>query len=89
MSKLRVRPILRSQKLCVKRHHANVNKQPYKKGAGRPSAAYSRVPNDDPRAKSPRHLQDAGKGDCSGCDCGVRLRSNAEISVMTSPIGKG
>src|SRR5580658_1960519 len=34
-------------------------------------------------------LQDVGKGDRSGCDEGLRLRTNAEISVMTSPIGKG
>jgi hypothetical protein len=42
-----------------------------------------------PRAKPPEQLQDSGKGDCSGCGCGFRLRTNAEISVMTSPIGKG
>jgi hypothetical protein len=45
--------------------------------------------NDDPRAKPPEQLQDSGKGDCSGCGCGFRLRTNAENSVMTSPIGKG
>src|SRR5580704_10870747 len=45
--------------------------------------------NDNPRAKPPEQLQDSGKGDCSGCSCGFRLRTNAESSVMTSPIGKG
>ena len=45
--------------------------------------------SNDPRAKPPERLQDVGKGDCSGCSCGFRLRTNAEISVMTSPIGKG
>jgi hypothetical protein len=45
--------------------------------------------NDHPRAKPPEQLQDSGKGDCSGCSCGCRLRTNAESSVMTSPIGKG
>jgi|ERR1700678_1446335 hypothetical protein len=34
-------------------------------------------------------LQDSGKGEHSGCGCGFRLRTNAENSVMTSPIGKG
>ena len=42
-----------------------------------------------PWAKPPEQLQDSGKGDCSGCACGFRLRTNAENSVMTSPIGKG
>jgi hypothetical protein len=39
---------------------------------------------------SPEQIQwDAGKGDAAGCDCGFLLRTAAEISVMTSPIGKG
>jgi hypothetical protein len=45
--------------------------------------------SDDPKAKPPEQLQDSGKGDHSGCGCGFRLRTNAENSVMTSPIGKG
>jgi hypothetical protein len=45
--------------------------------------------NNDPRAKPSERLHDAGKGDCSVCGCGFRLRTNAEISVMPSPIGKG
>ena len=45
--------------------------------------------NDDPRAKPLEQLQDSCKGDCSGCGCGFRLRTNAENSVMPSPIGKG
>ena len=41
-------------------------------------------------ADSPELIQwDAGKGDAAGCDCGFLLRTAAEISVMTSPIGKG
>ena len=37
----------------------------------------------------PSQIQDSGKSECSGCGCGFRLRTNAENSVMTSPIGKG
>ena len=37
----------------------------------------------------PSQLQDSGTGDCSGCGCGFRLRTNAENSVMMRPIGKG
>src|SRR5208337_1400524 len=40
-------------------------------------------------AKRPERLQDARKGDRSGSDRGFRLKTNAEISVITSPIGKG
>ena len=42
--------------------------------------------NDDPRGKPLEQLQDSCKGDCSGCGCGFRLRTNAENSVMPSPI---
>jgi eukaryotic-like serine/threonine-protein kinase len=42
-----------------------------------------------PLAKRPGLLQDARKGDCSGGDRGFRLKAKAEISVITSPIGKG
>jgi hypothetical protein len=41
-------------------------------------------------ADSPEQIQwGAGQGDAAGCDCGFLLRTAAEISVMTSPIGKG
>jgi len=33
--------------------------------------------------------EDAGKGDCAGCDCVFFLRTAAEISVMAKPIGMG
>jgi len=33
--------------------------------------------------------EDAGKGDCAGCDCGFFLKTAAEIKVITKPIGKG
>ena len=45
--------------------------------------------NDDPRAKPPEQLHNSDKGDSSDCGCGFRLRTNAENSVMSSPIGKG
>src|SRR6202050_3768208 len=72
-----------------KRHDANVNKTGSTK-AGR-SAIGGLLPsgNDDPRAKPPERLDDSGEGDCSGCGCSFRLRTNAENSVMTSPIEKG
>lgn len=38
--------------------------------------------NDDPGAKPPEQLQDAGKSDRCGCDRGFRLRTNAEISRL-------
>lgn len=34
-------------------------------------------------------VQELGTGDFAGCDCGFLLRTAAEISVTTSPIGKG
>jgi hypothetical protein len=72
-----------------KRNDANVNKTgPTKTGRSAIGGLLTSA-NDDPRAKPPEQLQDSGKGDCSGCGCGFRLRTNAEISVMTSPIGKG
>jgi integrase len=36
-----------------------------------------------------KRLQDTGKGDLFGCICGFRLKTNAENSVITNPIGKG
>ena len=72
-----------------KRHDANVNKTgPTKTGRSAIGGLLTSA-NDDPRAKPLEQLQDSGKGDCSGCGCGSRLRTNAENSVMTSPIGKG
>jgi len=83
-------PVVVNSSLC---HGANltmrtVTKPPYK---DRRSAIGGLLmsANDDPRAKPPEQLQDAGKGDCSRCGCGFRLRNNAEISVMTRPIGNG
>jgi hypothetical protein len=39
---------------------------------------------------SPEQIQwDAGKGDGAACDRGFLLSTAAEISVMTSPTGKG
>jgi len=46
-------------------------------------------PNHGTRAKRPEQAQDAGNGDCAGCDGGFLLRTAAESSVMTSPTGKG
>lgn len=46
-------------------------------------------PNVTMRNVNKTGFQDSGKGNCSGCGCGFRLRTNAEISVMTSPIEKG
>ena len=72
-----------------KRHDANVNKTgPTKTGRSAIGGLLTSA-NDDPGAKPSEQLQDSGKGDCSGCGCGFRLSTNAEISVMTSPIGKG
>jgi len=74
---------------CAKRHDANVNKiGPTKTGRSAIGGLLTSA-NDDPRAKPREQLQDAGEGDCSGCGCGFRLRTSAEMSVMTSPIGKG
>ena len=36
-----------------------------------------------------RFNQDAGKGDCAGCDWAFFRRTAAESTVITSPIGKG
>src|SRR5215471_12464240 len=55
--------------------------------ANRLSAAYVRVPTNDPSRRN--SFQDAGSGDCSDCGCAFLLRTNEEISVITSPIGKG
>lgn len=72
-----------------KRHDANVNKtRPTKTGRSAIRGLLSGA-NDDSGAKPPEQSQDPGKGDCSGCGCGFRLRTNAENSVMTNPIGKG
>ena len=72
-----------------KRHDAKVNKTgPTKTGRSAIGGLVTSA-NGDLRAKPPEQLQDSGKGDCSGCGCGFRLSTNAEISVMTSPIGKG
>jgi hypothetical protein len=49
----------------------------------------SRQHPEDP-ADSPEQVQwDAGEGNCAGCDCAFFLRTAAEISVMTNPIGRG
>jgi hypothetical protein len=72
-----------------KRRDANVNQTgPTKTGRSAIGGLLTSA-NDDPGAKPPERLQDSGKGDCPGCGCGFRLRTNAENSVMTSPIGKG
>ena len=72
-----------------KRHDANVNKTgPTKTGRSAIGGLLTSA-NDDPRAKPPEQLRDSGKSDCSGYGCAFRLRTKAENSVMTSPIGKG
>jgi hypothetical protein len=72
-----------------KRDDANRNKTGPTKTRRSATGSLLTSAKDGPKAKPPEKLQDAGKGDCSGCGCGFRLRTNAENSVMTSPIGKG
>jgi hypothetical protein len=72
-----------------KRHDANVNKAGPAKAGRSAIGGLLTSAHDNPRAKPGEQLQDSGKGDCSGCSCGFRLRTNAESSAMTSPIGKG
>jgi hypothetical protein len=72
-----------------KRHDANVNNTgPTKTGRSAIGGLLTSA-SEDPRAKPPEPLQDSGKGDCTACGCGFRLRTDAENSVITSPIGKG
>ena len=66
----------------------NVNKTNLAKTGGSAIGGL-RVPTTTLGGGRRNKLQDSGKGDCSGCGCGFRLRTNAENSVMTSPIGKG
>jgi hypothetical protein len=65
------------------------SKSPARAGNSRSVTAFHENANDAPPGKRPEHPQDAGKGDCSGCDCGFLLKTAAEISVTTRPIGKG
>ena len=70
-------------------HHASVKNTGRQNGQNRPIRGLLMNANDDARAKRPEQVRDAGKGDCAGGDCGFLLRTAAETSVMTSPIGKG
>jgi len=70
-------------------YDVNVNKTSPAETGGSAIGGLLTSVNDDPRAKPPEQHQDSGTGDRSGFGRGFRLRTNAENSVMTSPIGKG